>query len=115
MTDGYEAAVEAGADALEQFVERPDDPTLSNREAALIAARAVLDYPAVAESIGKKMPPDAWQKPPKAASSQPGSSGRPEVAWLDVGTALLRVATALLLVTTVITVVLGLGAWVATP
>jgi hypothetical protein len=43
VTDGYEAAVEAGADALEQFVERPDDPTLSNREAALIAARAVLD------------------------------------------------------------------------
>ena len=54
-------------------------------------------------------------EPPKAASSEPGPSGRPEVAWLDVGSALLPVATALLLVTTVVTVVLGFGAWVATP
>ena len=107
------AAQQIVAEACDRSIVRPEHAQFY--DFVLAAARAVLDYPAVAESIGKKMPPDAWQKPPKAASSQPGSSGRPEVAWLDVGSALLRVATALLLVTTVVTVVLGFGAWVATP
>src|SRR6516165_5964246 len=107
------AAQQIIAEACDRSIVRPEHAQFY--DFVLAAARAVLDHPAVAEGIGKKMPPDARQKPPKAASSQPGSSGRPEVAWLDVGTALLRVATALLLVTTVITVVLGLGAWVATP
>ena len=107
------AAQQIIAEACDRSIVRPEHAQFY--DFVLAAARAVLDHPAVAESIGKKMPPDAWQKPPKAASSQPSSSGRPEVAWLDMGSALLRVATALLLVTTVVTVVLGFGAWVATP
>ena len=107
------AAQQIIAEACDRRIVRPEHTQFY--DFVLAAARAVLDHPAVAESIGKKMPPDAWQEPPKAGSSQPGPSGRPEVAWLDMGSALLRVATALLLVTTVVTVVLGFGAWVATP
>ena len=107
------AAQQIIAEACDRSIVRPEHAQFY--DFVLAAARAVLDHPAVAESIGKKMPPDDSQKPPKAASSQPSSSRRPEVAWLDMGSALLRVATALLLVTTVVTVVLGFGAWVATP
>ena len=106
------AAQQIIADACDRRIVRPEHTQFY--DFVLGAARAALDHPAVAGSIGKKMPPDAWREPPKAASSQPGPSGRPEVAWLDVGSALLPVATALLLVTTVVTVVLGFGAWVAT-
>jgi nitric oxide synthase oxygenase domain/subunit len=76
MTDGYGIAVEVGAAALEQFVERPDDPTLSNREAASIAARAVLDAALATGAVvpagadGWKIGARVWKERAEAAESR---------------------------------------------
>jgi hypothetical protein len=72
------AAQQIIAEACDRSIVRPEHAQFY--DFVLAAARSVLDHPVVAESIGKKMPLDAWQKPPKAASSQPGSSGRPASA-----------------------------------
>src|SRR5215471_1354614 len=69
------AAQQIIADACDRRIVRPEHTQFY--DFVLAAARAVLDHPVVAESIGKKMPPVAWQEPTQGREFSVGSERSP--------------------------------------